>query len=325
MYKRKEIDRNITKQLWFKNLRVEHRLFLVWLWLDDEDPIGIVQPDYKGFEEFTGGIVKREDVDLQSFADDCNAGKNRMIILDRGSRIWFTSTIIFKGSNDNGQRTFTTNWRDAAVIRQLAQRQETRDWFINELTYNERLEVKGECLNMVYNHKKASEKEKEFSKRIAKAINFTILESRESPEKIKEDWGYTCAYCGGDFESYELEIDHVVPSTKKGPDKHFNKVPACKNCNGEKADMNVFSFLKSKEFTASKQLNSVLETLQKKRLLGAPPTAPIKKKRKEKELTWDQVLLAVDKSGTGESSLTTSDFICINPEETIGKRRWTRL
>jgi len=38
-------------------------------------------------------------------------------------------------------------------------------------------------------------------------------------QKIKEEWGYECAYCGS---THQLTIDHIVPRAKGGTD--FTKI-----------------------------------------------------------------------------------------------------
>lgn len=45
-----------------------------------------------------------------------------------------------------------------------------------------------------------------------------------------------CAYCGGHFNKSQLTRDHVVPTSKGGPNSWVNVVTACKTCNQWKAD-----------------------------------------------------------------------------------------
>lgn len=45
-----------------------------------------------------------------------------------------------------------------------------------------------------------------------------------------------CMYCGGEFKSYKLTRDHVVPTSKGGKNVWENTVAACKPCNHRKAD-----------------------------------------------------------------------------------------
>ena len=46
----------------------------------------------------------------------------------------------------------------------------------------------------------------------------------------------TCAYCAQRFHSDQLDMEHIVPSSKGGEDSWMNLVTACKACNNRKAD-----------------------------------------------------------------------------------------
>lgn len=50
-------------------------------------------------------------------------------------------------------------------------------------------------------------------------------------QKIKEEWGHQCAYCGSDEN---LTIDHIVPQAKGGLDVTKNVVCCCHSCNQSK-------------------------------------------------------------------------------------------
>ncbi|WP_370980721.1 HNH endonuclease [Agaribacterium sp. ZY112] len=45
-----------------------------------------------------------------------------------------------------------------------------------------------------------------------------------------------CLYCGHYFSSSELSRDHVVPTSRGGPDRWENVVAACKRCNQRKGN-----------------------------------------------------------------------------------------
>jgi len=47
---------------------------------------------------------------------------------------------------------------------------------------------------------------------------------------------YTCQYCGDEFGSKELTLDHVVQASKKGRKDWTNMVTACRKCNHRKAN-----------------------------------------------------------------------------------------
>lgn len=51
--------------------------------------------------------------------------------------------------------------------------------------------------------------------------------------------GENCVYCGKPANT----VDHLIPKSKGGPDKSWNLVPCCRNCNSSKHDKNLADFL----------------------------------------------------------------------------------
>lgn len=47
---------------------------------------------------------------------------------------------------------------------------------------------------------------------------------------------HICAYCGGVFAKSDLTRDHVVPTSRGGPNTWGNCVTSCKRCNNLKSD-----------------------------------------------------------------------------------------
>ena len=47
---------------------------------------------------------------------------------------------------------------------------------------------------------------------------------------------YICAYCAQRFRFDELEMEHIMPSSKGGADSWMNLVAACRPCNSRKAN-----------------------------------------------------------------------------------------
>lgn len=47
---------------------------------------------------------------------------------------------------------------------------------------------------------------------------------------------YTCQYCGEEFSSSDLTLDHVFPKSRGGDTSWCNIVACCRNCNQKKAD-----------------------------------------------------------------------------------------
>lgn len=65
-----------------------------------------------------------------------------------------------------------------------------------------------------------------------------IRKEREKARKLrKSQWWLTllnrgiCHYCGGQFSSKKLTMDHIVPLARGGTSTPGNVVPACLECN----------------------------------------------------------------------------------------------
>ena len=80
--------------------------------------------------------------------------------------------------------------------------------------------------------------------RLAKSITSDGIVLVEHPserrfrlkEKLLEHHNRLCAYCGRQFNSKRLTIDHIVPVSRSGSDLLENLVVACKQCNRTKGD-----------------------------------------------------------------------------------------
>jgi len=46
--------------------------------------------------------------------------------------------------------------------------------------------------------------------------------------------GFSCQYCGRDFQSGDLTVDHIVPKVQGGPNEWTNVVACCRACNIKK-------------------------------------------------------------------------------------------
>ena len=55
-------------------------------------------------------------------------------------------------------------------------------------------------------------------------------------ENVYKRDNYTCQYCNVKFSTKELNLDHVIPSSKGGRMNWKNIVASCKPCNSKKAD-----------------------------------------------------------------------------------------
>lgn len=57
-----------------------------------------------------------------------------------------------------------------------------------------------------------------------------------------EFYGKCCAYCGIELDSLSVQIDHVIPISRGGPDWPSNLVPSCSLCNLRKGTRLVLPF-----------------------------------------------------------------------------------
>jgi 5-methylcytosine-specific restriction endonuclease McrA len=48
--------------------------------------------------------------------------------------------------------------------------------------------------------------------------------------------GYRCQYCGTEFASSDLTIDHIIPTSRNGGNDWLNVVASCRPCNMRKGD-----------------------------------------------------------------------------------------
>ncbi|WP_462250382.1 HNH endonuclease domain-containing protein [Ekhidna sp.] len=323
MYKPTSLDRNIIKQPWFNLMKPENAELLKWIWLDESDSIGVVEVDWDGFEKFTKGIVTKKDIDIVDFVHDCNNdGKERMRFLDRGRKIWFTPTVLFKHASNAGFRNLGANDRDASIMRILSQRGETRDWIVEQLIYNDRISINANLVNKVWNRKDATENEKELMERIAKHLNIKISKSGTSPAEIKKNYGNVCQYSGELCQEWELEIDHVLPRSNghKDVNQWWNLVPCKKELNIKKGDKNVFQFIKEEGLELLPGVENAVKRWVKKGVLDYPRYYPNKRNKKEKLFTWDQVVGYV----ANNASASTSDYECVNPEDSSEMKRWRK-
>lgn len=59
---------------------------------------------------------------------------------------------------------------------------------------------------------------------------------RYSRKNVFQRDNFTCQYCGERFQAGNLNIDHIVPRSRGGPNSWKNVVTSCKPCNNKKGD-----------------------------------------------------------------------------------------
>ena len=125
MYQHAQIDLNMLDQEWFDGLDFYQKSFMMWLIFQiNKSAIGMVDVNLRKFSKYTDGMITERDLDVFAFVEAVNRDKpDRMIFLDRGKRLMFTPTIIFKGCDmKTGIRKFTTSWRDIPIFKASAAR-----------------------------------------------------------------------------------------------------------------------------------------------------------------------------------------------------------
>ena len=64
----------------------------------------------------------------------------------------------------------------------------------------------------------------------------TLKLSKKEVVTIRD--GFKCVYCSKEFEDHtEIEVDHLIPKSKGGPDSWDNLVASCNICNREKSNL----------------------------------------------------------------------------------------
>ena len=78
-------------------------------------------------------------------------------------------------------------------------------------------------------------------------------------DRIKENWGWQCAYCG----SHEnLTLDHVKPRSLGGPDTSKNVVGACQGCNHSKGHTEWREWYEEQHFYSWERMKSIEAWIQ---------------------------------------------------------------
>ncbi|MBC7533678.1 MAG: HNH endonuclease [Oligoflexus sp.] len=67
----------------------------------------------------------------------------------------------------------------------------------------------------------------------------------EVREYLLEKWGRKCAYC--DAKGTPLEVEHIVPKSKRGSDRVSNLTLACNPCNQKKGSSDIEVFVKDQK------------------------------------------------------------------------------
>ena len=78
-------------------------------------------------------------------------------------------------------------------------------------------------------------------------------------ERIKENWGHSCAYCGA---TENLSLDHVKPRSLGGQDVSKNVVCACVSCNQSKGHLEWKEWYYEQDFFSWERMHAVQSWVQ---------------------------------------------------------------
>jgi len=87
---------------------------------------------------------------------------------------------------------------------------------------------------------------------------------KKSPEQARARllaFNNCCAYCGTSLTMFLVEFDHVIPSSKEGPDIWANIIPACHSCNQSKRSQDMRKWYKNQPFYSDQRLKRIKEVL----------------------------------------------------------------
>lgn len=78
-------------------------------------------------------------------------------------------------------------------------------------------------------------------------------------DRIKENWGHQCAYCGS---TENLSLDHVKPRSLGGHDTSKNVVCACVSCNHDKGHTEWREWYEGQEFYSWERMRAIEAWIQ---------------------------------------------------------------
>ena len=64
-----------------------------------------------------------------------------------------------------------------------------------------------------------------------------VSEIKFTRRNIYEHYGYRCCYCGHQFHTHELNLEHILPKSRGGQSAWNNVVTSCISCNIQKGDL----------------------------------------------------------------------------------------
>lgn len=103
-----------------------------------------------------------------------------------------------------------------------------------------------------------------YRKKFKSLKNLVVIGLKYSGKKVKRRTsGYakdfidknentTCLYCGVNLDYNNATADHIIPISNGGNNTQVNLIVCCKNCNGERGNMEFKKFLSTKNLKYKK-------------------------------------------------------------------------
>lgn len=216
-----------TEQLekeWFMSMPGKYKILFNWI-EKKHDTAGIWDVNLAAFIRDYSDLFSKKEIDLDKFIEYCNDGKERVIKVKGGKKLFIATTIEFQyGSKDKDVTILNANSAvKKGILNRLLKHHETKSWLEDQVKKG-RVIIPGD----------------------------------------KEEKTVECGYCQSKFKPSELQDDHIVPTSKGGDNYADNKVKACISCNTEKGAKDPVEYIESVGILPSKQLSKQLQKLFKR-------------------------------------------------------------
>lgn len=239
-------DTEITEKDWWLMLSKDQKCLLDWI-TKKSDTAGIWDVN---MVKFCMAYKMETAPDIDDFVKACNyGGKERMIKIKDGKKLFFTNTIHFQ-YRANGEKVTYMVEKVAAhvgVLNRLREHEETAAWMYQEIMKRE-LEIVD---------KKPGKSDRQVREELTPAMKENI--------KLKDN--YTCQFSGKKLPPDQLHVEHIIPVSKGGENTMDNLVTMEAKLNTKKGKRDVMEFLSEENLDPQPRLLRCLKKLQKRGFL----------------------------------------------------------
>ena len=233
-------DTELKNKDWYLMLEADEKAFFHWI---------TMEASTAGIWDVNLIIPKRliplsKEFDLDTFIEKCNSdGKQRMMKVADGKKVFFTSTVEFQ-QRKNGMDITLLNPAVPAhkgILNQLNENKETHNWLVEQVKKKEIFIGSKDELEGFKEHR--------------------LTENQKTA--IKKSDGFVCQYCGDD-QKENLQVDHIIPQSKGGDNMRDNLTTSCTSCNMEKGSKHVLEYIASTGLEPKENLKVQIQKLFKR-------------------------------------------------------------